>query len=81
MQLGAQLFTTRESCQTLEGFAETLKRIADIGYQTVQVSGTCAFEADWLKEQLRQNGLRCVLTHTPVPRLTGELEKVLGKLR
>ncbi|MBQ8149150.1 MAG: sugar phosphate isomerase/epimerase [Clostridia bacterium] len=81
MQIGAQMFTTRETCQTLEGFAETLARIADIGYQTVQVSGTCPFEADWLKNQLDKNGLKCVLTHTPVPRLTGELDKVLADHR
>ena len=77
MQIGAQLYTTRESCQTLEGFAETLARIADIGYGTVQVSGTCPYEAEWLKGQLDRNGLKCVLTHIPVPRLTGALEQVL----
>ena len=81
MQIGTQMYTTRESCQTLEGFAETLRRIADIGYQIVQVSGTCPFEGQWLKEQLAQTGLRCVLTHTPVPRLTGELDKVLADHR
>ena len=78
MRIGAQMFTTRDSCQTLEGFAETLRRIADIGYEYVQVSGTCPFEAEWLKAELAKNGLKCVLTHTPVPRLTGELDQVLS---
>ena len=63
MEIGAQFFTLREFCQTLEGFAEALARVADIGYRTVQVSGTCAFEADWLREQLARTGLRCVITH------------------
>ncbi len=81
MEIGAQMYTTRQTCQTLDGFAETLARIADIGYRTVQVSGTCAFEAGWLKEQLDKNGLRCVLTHTPVPRLSGELTQVLADHR
>ncbi|MBE5814969.1 MAG: sugar phosphate isomerase/epimerase [Clostridiales bacterium] len=81
MRIGAQMFTTRDTCQTLEGFADTLKRIADIGYEYVQVSGTCPFEAEWLKEQLAKNGLTCVLTHTPVPRLTGETDKVLSDHR
>ncbi len=78
MKIGAQLYTTRATCQTLPDFACTLKRVADIGYKTVQVSGTCPFEADWLKEQLRRNGLECVVTHTPVPRLTGELDQVIA---
>ena len=77
MKIGAQMFTTRATCQTLEGFADTLKRIADIGYTTVQVSGTCPYEGEWLRDQLKLNGLKCVLTHIPVPRLTGELDKVI----
>ena len=53
MEIGAQFFTLREFCQTLEGFAEALARVADIGYRTVQVSGTCAFEADRLRVHRR----------------------------
>ena len=77
MQIGAQLYTLREACRTPEGLAETLQRVAEIGYRTVQVSGTCPYEGSWLKEQLDRAGLRCVLTHVPVPRLTGEPEKVI----
>ena len=64
MIIGAQLYTVRDFAKDLDGFAETLKRVADIGYKTVQVSGTCDFEAAWLAEELRKNGLSCVLTHT-----------------
>ena len=77
MKAGAQLYTVRESCQTLDGLAESLRKVADMGYRYVQVSGTCPFPAEWLKENLEKNGLKCVLTHTPVPRLTGELEQVI----
>ena len=77
MKIGAQMFTTRATCQTLEGFADTLKRIADIGYTTVQVSGTCPYEGEWLRDQLKLNGLKCVLTHIPVPRLDG---RPLGRI-
>lgn len=63
MEIGAQLFTLREYTKTLDGLADCLKRVADMGYRTVQVSGTCTFEADWLKEALERAGLRCVLTH------------------
>lgn len=76
MEIGAQLFTLREHCKTLDDFALTLRQVADMGYRNVQVSGTCAFDAAWLKEQLDANGLRCVVTHTPAPRLTGETEAV-----
>lgn len=63
MIVGVQLYTVRNYCQTLADFADTLARVADMGYTTVQVSGTCDYPADWLSEQLQKNGLRCVLTH------------------
>lgn len=78
MQIGAQFYTVRNQCQNLDDFALTLRRVADIGYKTVQISGTCPYDAQWLKEQLDANGLRCVLTHIPVPRLTGELPQVIA---
>lgn len=77
MQLGAQLYTVRDFTKTLDGFAETLKKVADIGYRTVQVSATCAFEAAWLAEQLAANGLSCAVTHTPPQRIAKETDAVI----
>lgn len=79
MKAGAQLYTLREYCKTLEDFALTLRRVADMGYSIVQVSGSCAFEAEWLRDELDRNGLQCVLTHTPAPRILGETEKVCAE--
>ena len=76
MKIGAQLYTLRDYCKDLPSFAETLKKVADIGYTTVQVSGTCEFEADWLKTELEKNGLQCVLTHTAPQKLREQLDKV-----
>ncbi len=76
MQIGAQFFTLREQCKTLDGLALALKQVADIGYRTVQISGTCPYEPAWLDEQLKKNGLRCVITHTPADRLVGETAQV-----
>lgn len=81
MQIGAQFYTVREQCKTLEDFALTLRRVADIGYKTVQISGTCPYPAQWLREQLDKNGLTCVLTHIPVPRLVGETAQVIAEHR
>ena len=81
MKIGAQMYTVRNSCQTLDGFAESLKKIADIGYTSVQVSGACAFEPEWLAEELKKNGLTCDLTHTGFERLCDETEKVVAEHR
>ena len=76
MEIGAQFYTLNQHCKTLDDFALSLKKVADIGYKNVQISGTCDYEPQWLKEQLDKNGLKCVLTHISPERLTGETEKV-----
>ncbi len=74
MKIGAQLYTVRSACQDLDSFAETLKRVADMGYTSVQVSGTCAYDPYWLKEQLDKNGLVCPITHPDSKRIESETE-------
>lgn len=76
MKIGAQLYTVRDFARTTEDFSETLKKVADIGYRTVQVSGTCAYEAEWLRDELVKNGLECVITHTPISDIRDKTEKV-----
>lgn len=69
MIIGAQFYTIRDFCKNLNDFSESLKKVADIGYTTVQISATCEFEPEWLKQELDKNGLKCVITHTPPAKL------------
>lgn len=69
MEIGIQFYTLRDFCKDLDSFSETLKKVADIGYKNVQISGTCSFEPEWLKAELQKNGLKCVITHTPPQKL------------
>lgn len=78
MKIGAQLYTLRNFCKTTDDFAETLKRVADIGYTTVQVSGTCAYEPEWLAEELKKNGLLCPLTHFDYKRVVNDTDNVVA---
>ena len=79
MQIGAQLYTVYDHIRTLEGFAAALKKVADIGYKTVQVSGACPYEPLWLKEELEKNGLRCVLTHVEPEELVNDTKRVVSE--
>ncbi len=81
MKIGAQLYTVRDFAKTPEDFALTLKRVADIGYKYVQVSGTCPFEAEWLRAELDKNGLKCPLTHTDPKRITDDTAAVMAEHR
>ena len=78
MKIGAQLYTLHTLTQTLDGFSDALKRVADIGYTSVQVSGTCAYEPEWLAEQLKANGLTCDLTHYDYEKILADPEKVVA---
>lgn len=75
MHIGAQLYTVRDYCKSLDDFADTLKKVADIGYKYVQVSGTCEFDPEWLKKELSKNDLKCVLTHTPADKILSDPAK------
>lgn len=78
MEIGAQLFTLRDYCKTLDDFSETLKKVADMGYKTVQVSGTCGYDARWLRDELAKNDLRCVLTHTAMDKIRDLTDMVIA---
>ena len=71
MKIGAQLYTVHEHTKTLPDLAEAFKKVADIGYRYVQVSGTCDYEPAWLKEQLEKNGFRLVARLTGIPSADG----------
>lgn len=80
MEIGAQFFTLRDFTKTPEDLSETLKKVADIGYKNVQLSGTCEYDPEWMREQLKANDLKCVVTHTGEPKLTDD-EKLKEAIR
>lgn len=79
MKIGVQFWTLREHSKDLNGLSESLKRVADMGYTTVQISGVCEYTPEWLNEELNKNGLRCVLTHTSYDRVKNEPLAVLNE--
>lgn len=78
MKIGAQMYTVREFCKDLAGFDETLKKLADIGFKYVQVSGVCEYDPAWLRDTLKKYGLKCVLTHTNGQKMIDDPEKVVN---
>ncbi len=81
MKIGAQFYTLRDYCQTLEDFEKSLKRVKEIGYEYVQISGVCQYEPEWLAEKLKENGLKCVLTHWGADDVRDNTLEVLRKHR
>ena len=81
MEIGAQFYTLRDYCKDLDGFKESLKRVADIGYKNVQISGTCEYSAEWLRDALKETGLKCVLTHTPADKIVADPKRYAMSIR
>jgi sugar phosphate isomerase/epimerase len=77
MKIGAQLFTCRKTCQTIEGVAETFRRIKQIGYNNVQISGFGPMAAKDIAHLLDDNGLHCCCTHMAWDRFLKNLDEVI----
>ena len=69
MKIGAQFYTIRDYCKTLADLDESMKKVADIGYKHIQLSGVCAYEADWMAERLAAYGLAADITHFSYDRI------------
>ena len=52
-RIGAQLYTLREFCQTAEDFDDTLKKVSEIGYKIIQVSGIGPISAADIRNRMR----------------------------
>ncbi len=78
MKLGAQLYTLRNACKTTEGLEETLKRVSDMGYSAVQLSGVCEYDPAWMRDTLRKYNLTAPLTHINPALVKDETDKVIA---
>ncbi len=61
-RIGAQYYTLREYTKTIEDFEETCRKVKEIGYQIVQISGTPLAAAP-MREVLDRYGLKVAVTH------------------
>lgn len=79
-KIALTLFTLRDYCRTAEDLDATLKRVADIGYPSVQVSG---FKLDFevIREKLDKYNLYCCASHDNLDDLQNNTQKVIDKLK
>ncbi len=78
LKLGAQFYTLREFTKTPGDFCRTMKRIADIGYKYVQVSGVGPdVKSDVIKKACDETGLSVYITHTPLDRILNDTDRVI----
>ena len=77
MIIGAQLYTLRDFCKTPDDIHKTLRKVADIGYTAVQMSGIGKIDYALFKEYCDECGLDVVLTHNSFDRITKDTEQLI----
>ena len=75
-RIGAQYFTLREFIQTVEDFEKTCRKVSEMGYKIVQISGT-PLKASDMKPILDKYGLEVMLTHRSWKDFRENLEDVI----
>ena len=75
--LMAQAFVD-DSSKTISDLDESMKKVADIGYKHIQLSGVCAYEADWMAERLAAYGLQADITHFDYNRIIKDTDNTIA---
>ncbi len=77
-KLAVQLWTVRSLIKTASGFASTLEKIADIGYEAIQINGDHPeLNAGDIRKILDLCGLQCIATHRDFERFQDYMAREL----
>jgi sugar phosphate isomerase/epimerase len=76
-RIAAQLYTLREFTKTPEDVAKTMKKVREIGYEAVQVSGMGPIDPKELKKIVDGEGLYICTTHIPYQKMVDTPEVVI----
>ncbi|WP_309400125.1 sugar phosphate isomerase/epimerase family protein [Cerasicoccus maritimus] len=81
-QVALITYTIRDFIQTPDGFRESMKKLADIGFQAVQISGMAhdVVAEEEIAQVCADNGLTICATHEPAPMILAEPEKIVERL-
>lgn len=75
--VAAQMYTLRAFTRTPEDISTTLKKVKEMGFDTIQISGFCPCDPVYIKELLDQNQLKVCATHMPFQRFIDEIDDII----
>ena len=78
-KLTAQLYTIREYTKTLEDFDASMKKVADMGYTAVQVSGIGPIPHKDVKAVTDNYGLKICITHVGFDYLQDDIDSAIAQ--
>lgn len=77
MKLGAQFYSIRTECTTPEALYSSMRKIKDIGYEIIQISGVCDIEAERLKAYSEELSLPITCTHKPLASIINDTDNLI----
>ena len=78
MKLGAQFYSIRTECTTPEALYASMKKIKEIGYDIIQISGCCDIEAERLKAYSDELALPITCTHKPYDLIVNDTDNLIA---
>lgn len=75
-KIGAQYYTLRDYAKTIEDFDDTCRKVSEMGYKIVQISGTPLGAAE-MKEVLDKYDLKVVVTHRNFNDFKNNLDEII----
>lgn len=78
-RIGAQLYTVRNTCQNEQDFEDTIKKLQEIGYKVVQLSGVSRdIPGEKIKEICDKYGMTIACTHSDPADFEEKLDEVIA---
>lgn len=79
-KIAAQMYTVRHACQTAEEMAASLQRVAEIGYESVQLSGHGQeITPEQIKAAADAAGVAICATHISFEQMRDDLDAVVAE--
>lgn len=80
-QVAAQIYTIRQHTQTPADFAESMRKLREIGFRAVQVSAIGPIPDEEVAKILEAEGLTCCAAHVAGSRIVSETDAVIAQLK
>ena len=77
MKIGAQLYTVRQFCQTEADIDASFAKVAQMGYEYVQVSGLADIGAENMRRIADKHNLRIILSHSHPDRVLRDTQQLI----
>ena len=79
-QIALTLYTLRDHCQDVTSLRSTLKKVKEIGYSAIQISGVGVQDPNIIRELAEEVGLIICATHEPSHKILEEPAEVVERL-